>query len=85
MSKIDEAIDRIKILECPTGEIENRVAGILEDYGVADKSKVNINRERSLDQEEAQAYRVNLAGNRSFVVLAKSGLDDYVAKIVDVI
>ncbi|HEX2927248.1 MAG TPA: hypothetical protein VHP38_13480, partial [Ruminiclostridium sp.] len=61
MSKIDEAIDRIKILECPTGEIENRVAGILEDYGVADKSKVNINRERSLDQEEAQAYRVNLA------------------------
>ncbi|HEX2928023.1 MAG TPA: hypothetical protein VHP38_17495, partial [Ruminiclostridium sp.] len=70
---------------CPTGEIENRVAGILEDYGVADKSKVNINRERSLDQEEAQAYRVNLAENRSFVVLAKSGLDDYVAKIVDVI
>lgn len=85
MSKMDDAINRIRILECPTGELENRVAEILEDYGVAERSKININRAGSLDHDEAQAYRVKMAGEDfSFVVLAQSGLDDYVAKVVDV-
>lgn len=85
MNNIDAAIDRIKILECPTGEIENRVAGILENYGVADRSKVNISRVKNLDQDEAQAYKVNFHGeDNSIVVLAKSGLDDYTATVVDV-
>lgn len=85
MSKIDEAIDRIKILECPTGDLENRVAGILEDYGVANRSKVNIGRDSSFDRNEAQAYRVEIAGEKQpIVVLATSGSDDYVAKVVEV-
>lgn len=85
MSKIDEAINRIRILECPTGNLESRVAGILEDYGVANRSNVNIDRDNTLDNGEAQAYRVNIAGGGpSIVVLAKSGSDDYVAKVVDV-
>jgi hypothetical protein len=85
MTKMDAAIDRIKILECPAGELENRVLGILEDYGVADSGKVNISRASSLDQDEAEAYKVKLAGeDQSIVVLAKSGLDDYVAMVVDV-
>ncbi len=84
MNNIDAAIDRIKILECPTGEIENRVAGILENYGVAERSKVNISRVKNLDQDEAQAYTVKFQGeDNSIVVLAKSGLDDYVATVVD--
>ncbi|EPR12797.1 hypothetical protein [Ruminiclostridium papyrosolvens] len=84
MNNIDAAIDRIKILECPTGEIENRVAGILENYGVAERSKVNISRVKNLDQDQAQAYNVKFQGeDSSIVVLAKSGLDDYVAKVVD--
>ncbi len=85
MKNINGAIDRIRILECPTGELENRVAGILEDYGIADSSKVDINRDNSLDREEAQAYNVKIPGEgQSIVVLAKAGLDDYVAKVVDV-
>ncbi len=84
MNNIDAAIDRIKILECPTGEIENRVAGILENCGVAERSKVNISRVKNLDQDEAQAYTVKFQGkDNSIVVLAKSGLDDYVATVVD--
>ncbi len=84
MNNIDAAIDRIKILECPTGEIENRVAGILENYGVADKSKVDVSREQNLDKDETLAYKVNFIGeDSSIVVLAKSGLDDYVATVVD--
>lgn len=85
MNKIDEAIDRIKDLECPTGDIENRVAEILEDYRVTDSSKVNIRRDSKLDSEDAQAYRVEIPGkDQSFVVMAKSGYDDYVAKVTDV-
>lgn len=85
MKKINEAIGRIKILECPTGDLENRVEGILEDYGVADRSNVNVDRDKSLDRDEAQAYRVKIAGEgQSMIVLAKSGYDDYVAKVVDV-
>ncbi|KAJ49250.1 hypothetical protein BD780_001652 [Clostridium tetanomorphum] len=85
MKKIDEAIDRIRILECPTGDLENRVAEILEGYGVANKSKVNINRDKHFDRDESQAYRIQIPGEKqSIVVLAKSGYDDYVAKVVDV-
>lgn len=85
MNKIDEAIDRIKALECPTGDIENRVAEILEDYRVADSSKVNIRRDSKLDSEDTQAYRVEIQGkDQSIVVMAKSGYDDYVAKVTDV-
>lgn len=85
MNKIDEAIDRIRILECPTGDLENRVAEILEDYRVANGSKLNIHRENKLDSAEAQAYRVEIPGEgQSIVVMAKSGYDDYVAKVIDV-
>ena len=84
MKKIDEAIDRIKILECPTGDIENRVAGILEDYGVANRSKINVGRDSSLDRDEAQGYRAEITSQgQSIVVLATSGYDDYVAKVTD--
>lgn len=84
MNKIDEAIDRIRILECPTGDLENRVAEILEDYRVANGSKVSIRRDSKLDKDEAEAYRVEMPEGQSIVVLAKSGYDDYVEKVVDV-
>ena len=35
MTNLEKAIDRIKILECPTGELEERLVSILEDYKVA--------------------------------------------------
>lgn len=85
MSKIDEAFNRIRVLECPTGDLENRVTGILEDYGIANRSNINIDRDNSLNRDEAQAYRVKIANKgQSFVVLAKSGSDDYVANVIDV-
>lgn len=85
MNNMNTAIERIKSLECPTGELENRVAGIIEDYGISIRSKVNIHRVRNLDRDEAQAYQVQIAGEeQSVIVLARSGLDDYVARVVDV-
>lgn len=85
MKNINKAIDRIRVLECPTGNLEDRVAGILEDYGVANRNKINVDRDKNFDRDEAQAYRVEITGEgQSIVVLAKSGYDDYVAKVVDV-
>ncbi|WPC44531.1 hypothetical protein [Clostridium sp. JS66] len=84
MKKINEAIDRIKTLECATGNLENRIVGILEDYGVADRNKIDINRNSNFDTDEAQGYKVKIEGEPgSIVVVAKSGYDDYVAEVVD--
>lgn len=85
INNINSAIDRIKSLECPTGEVESRVAGILEDYNVANKNEINIYRNESLDRIGAEAYTASFPNNpnQSLVVLAKSGIDDYVATVVD--
>lgn len=85
MNKIDEAINRIKDLECPTGNLENRVEEILEDYRVANKEEISVKRNKNLDKNDSQAYLVKISGqNQPIVVLAKSGYDDYVAKVTDV-
>lgn len=86
MKKIDEAIDRIKILECPTGNLENRIEEILvDDYKVASKDDVKVDRDSNFDNDGAQGYKVKIQGQgKPIVVLAKSGYDDYVAKVVDV-
>lgn len=85
MEKFKDAIERIKILQCPTGDVENRVAGILEDYGVANKKEITVNRNEELDSIGAEAYSVQIGGNKeSIVVLVRSGKDDYVAEVVGV-
>ncbi|HAG42820.1 MAG TPA: hypothetical protein DCL31_04865, partial [Clostridium sp.] len=61
------------------------VAGILEDYGVANKKEITVNRNEELDSIGAEAYSVQIGGNKeSIVVLARSGKDDYVAEVVGV-
>lgn len=84
MEKLKGAIERIKILQCPTGEVENRVVGILQDYGVANKDEITMTRDEELDRVGAEAYCAKITtGGETIVVLAKSGEDDYVAEVVD--
>ena len=85
MLKLEGAIQRIKRLECPTGDVEHRVAGILEDYEVVNKGQAVINRDTHFDREGVVGYSTIIPGDniQSLVVLAKSGLEDYVAKVVD--
>ncbi|MEQ8156369.1 MAG: hypothetical protein ABRQ25_16075 [Clostridiaceae bacterium] len=85
MSKLDDAIKRIKILECPTGEVETRIAGILEGYGVADKNHIEVKRHEGPRKNGAEEFRAKISGdnNQSVIVFAKSGVDDYVAKVTD--
>jgi hypothetical protein len=86
MARLEDAMERIRALECPTGDLENRVAQILRDYNVAHMYDVKINRNRELDRDGAQGYNVSVSGGNgsSFTILADSGMDDYVAKVVDV-
>ena len=86
MKNLNNAVERIKILECPTGDIENRVTGILEDYGVANKNDISVNRDKRYDTDGTEAYNIKLSKNteESIIVLAQSGYDDYVAKVVNV-
>ncbi|KHD36655.1 hypothetical protein NL50_09025 [Clostridium acetobutylicum] len=85
MNKIEEAINRISVLECPTGDLENRVIDIFESFANIDRSKLKVTRANELDRDEAEAYKIEIQGERQpIIVLAKSGYDDYVAKVVDV-
>jgi len=86
LSKIDDAIERIKILECPAGEVENRIAGILKEYRVSNNSEVEVERYEGLVINGAEGFSVKIPGDKqqSIIVLANTGMDDYVAKVVDV-
>lgn len=85
MNNFEGAIERIKMLECPTGQLEQRVTDILEEYGVSKRDDIKIKREIALDSESAQGYSARLNnGDQSIRFLASSGLDDYVAKVVEV-
>lgn len=85
MANLEKAIDRIKILQCPTGELEDRVAGILAYYNVATRNEIIINRDEALDKDGAEAYTVKISDkiDPSITILARSGHDDYVAQVVD--
>jgi hypothetical protein len=59
------------------------VAHILEDYKVADRNMIKINREEQEDGFEIYNAVVLSNNEHHITVLAKSGLDDYVATVVD--
>lgn len=62
-----------------------RVAYILEDYEIANRNFINIYRDEQFDINGAEAYKAKITNNsrQSVIVLAESGLDNYVAKVVD--
>lgn len=86
MPYIEDAIKRIKELECPTGKVENRIAGILEDYGIANRSEVEVIKYEGMEISGEKGFCVKIPGdnNQSLIILENSGMDDYVAKIKDV-
>jgi hypothetical protein len=85
MDDIMQALERIKILECSTGELEKRVEDILENYNVATRDRISVARAEERDRDGLQAYSALVAGDkeRDITVLAQAGLDDYVAMVVD--
>ncbi len=86
MAGLTAAIERIKVLECPTGDLESRITEILGEYEVLNQNEVTVNRVKGLDKEGKEAYRAQISGEQeaSVLILVEAGLDDYVAKVVDV-
>ena len=85
MASLEAAVRRIKVLECPTGELSNRVTAILADYQIAKPEEISIGRQQSMDRDGSQAYRAEIAGTsgETIVFFARSGNDDYVAKVTE--
>jgi hypothetical protein len=85
VDKMDEALTRLRRLECPAGELEKTVALVLEDYGVANMDDVKVSRYDGMNEDNTQAYRVDISGTeQSFMLLTRSGYDGYVSKVLDV-
>lgn len=86
MENLNLAMERIRIMECPTGQVEKKVLTILRDYHISDDNEIQVTRNEELDQAGAQAYKAKISGNinQEIILLARSGLDDYVAAVVDV-
>jgi len=87
MKNLIEAIDRISILECPTGELEEHIINILEDYRVANRNYIIISRHKERDKGDIKAYKIEFTNNKeqSFIILTKVGMDGYVVKVLKVI
>lgn len=84
MTNIEAAMERIKQVECPTGELTERIAGILNDYQVANSKPISIARVPALDKNGEQAYQAKIFNDKEIVFTAISGDDDYVAKVTGV-
>ncbi|NLY76501.1 MAG: hypothetical protein GX080_00245 [Tissierellia bacterium] len=86
MTNLDKAIDRIKVLECPTGELEERIVNIFEDYRVANRNEVIVKRDEGSDKDDLEAYRIEFTKGKEgpILVFAKAGMDDYVVKVFKV-
>lgn len=85
MENYNEAFTRLKSLECPAGYLEERVQELLSIYDIADEN-TSITRDKSYDREGLEAYRIKFAHQaQSKIVLAKSGTEDYVVRVVDIL
>lgn len=85
MTKIEEAMDRIKNLECPAGELRSRIAQIMEEYGIENKDKVEVKRYEGININGSAVFHIDIPDSQdeSIVIIADSGMDDYVTKVTD--
>ena len=85
MENLEGAMERIKDLECPTGDIKNRIRNILKEYEVANRSEIIVSRYHRLDKNRARGYNAKITRDDGLdiAILAVSGMDDYVVKVID--
>jgi hypothetical protein len=85
MENLEDALAEIKALECPTGNIKNCVRRILKDHQIANQTEITVSRNHMLDKGRARGYsaKVTRDDGLTISVLAASGMDDYVVKVID--
>lgn len=86
MNNLEKAIERLKVLQCPSGQLEERVEEILQVHGIA-KNDISVKRNEKYYNTAVQAYSVKISNDdthkQNIVILAKPGLDDYVTTVVN--
>lgn len=85
MTQIKEFIERMNNMQCPNGEIEKKVAKLVEQYHLASEDQVNVYRETDYDTAEVEGYRLDIANENpmSFKILTSTGAEDYVIRVVE--
>ena len=86
MPNIKRRYGQNKNTTMPTGQLEERVAEILETYNISPRSEILISRERRLDRDGAEAYTVTISDrlDPTLTLLAGAGADDYVVQVKDI-
>ena len=85
MENLEGAMESIKVLECPTGDIKNRIRDILKEFEIANRSEIIVSRYHPLDKNGARGYSAKITRDKGLdiAILAVSGMDDYVVKVMD--
>ena len=85
MPSITDAIERLKTLQCPTGDIKYRIAAILKDHEIENINEIKVDKDEGFidNGEETYTVEISMKDGQSIMVLAKSGMDDYGAKVTD--
>ena len=85
MAQMSKFIERMNNMQCPNGEIEDKVKTIVEEYHLASKDQVSVHRETDFDTVEAEGYRLDINNENpmSFKVLTSTGAEDYVIRVIE--
>ena len=85
MSKDNDLIKRIIGIECPTGEVTDRVINILEEYNLDGQYQITSRTDEDYEETRLKYYRAfsETGDNPDLLMVVKEGMDGYVAKIVD--
>lgn len=84
MKEMEAVLMQLNELQCPAGEVEQRVEKIVAASGLSTKQEIQVSRNRQFDRDGATAYCVNLPGQatKEIIVLTAIGMDGYVEKVV---
>lgn len=84
MGNLDEVVEKIRVLECPTGQLGVRLEEILEDYHLGDMDSVRIEEDEDINLDGTKGYSIEIPEEGETIrVFSTAGLDDYVEKVVD--
>ena len=85
LPQIEDALEKIKSLECSAGELRNRIAGIFEECGIADSNEVTVEKYDGISINGSVAFHASIPGtkNKAVTVLAGPGMDGSLTKVND--
>ena len=85
MQKDKDLVKKIIGIECPTGEVADRVTSVLEEYNLGGEYQITSRADNDYEETRLRYYRAfsETNDNPDLIMVVKEGKDDYVAKVVD--